>query len=42
MAKKKMTYAQDMKADRKAGIKPGSKRDEALDRKRGLKPRKGK
>lgn len=39
---KKMTYAEDMRQDKKAGIKPGSKRDNALDRKRGLKPRKGK
>ena len=36
---KKMTYAQDRAADKKAGIKEGSKRDNALDRKRGLKPR---
>lgn len=30
----------DMKADKKAGIKEGSKRDKALDKKRGIKDKK--
>jgi len=33
---RKWTVAKDIKADRKAGIKQGSKRDVELDRKRGL------
>ena len=33
---KKWTPASDAKADKKAGIKPGSKRDNALDKKRGV------
>lgn len=32
----KMTPKQDAASDRKAGIKEGSKRDNALDRKRGV------
>lgn len=36
MAGKKYTAASDDKADKKAGIKEGSKRDNALDRKRGV------
>lgn len=39
---KKMTRKQDDAYDRKHNIKEGSARDNALDRKRGLKPRKGK
>lgn len=31
------TVSKDDKADKKAGIKPGSKRDQALDKKRGVK-----
>lgn len=34
--KKKWTPKSDATADKKAGIKPGSKRDDALDRKRGV------
>ena len=34
----KMTPAEDAKKDKAAGIKPGSKKDNALDRKRGLPP----
>ena len=33
---KPWTPAQDAAADRKAGIKPGSARDNALDKKRGV------
>jgi len=41
MAKaKKWTEAADMAADKKAGIKEGSARDNALDRKRGVPVRK--
>lgn len=36
MATKKWTPAADMKADKKAGIKDGSKKDNALDKKRGV------
>lgn len=41
---KPWTVAQDDAADRKAGVKEGSPRDNALDRKRGVpvKPAKGK
>jgi len=41
---KKYTAASDAAADKKAGIKPGSARDNALDKKRGVstKPYKGK
>lgn len=43
MAARKWTNASDAAADKKAGIKPGSKRDNALDRKRGVSTkRKGK
>jgi len=43
MAKgKKWTEAKDLAADKKAGIKQGSKRDNALDRARGVPVRKGK
>lgn len=31
------TPSKDDRADKKAGIKPGSKRDQALDKKRGVK-----
>lgn len=40
--KKKWTLAKDEAADRKAGIKEGSKRDNALDKKRGVPVKKGK
>ncbi len=40
--KKQYTSKSDAAADKKAGIKPGSKRDNALDRKRGVPTRKGK
>jgi len=33
---RKYTEAQDAAADKRAGIKPGSARDNALDRKRGV------
>jgi hypothetical protein len=33
----KYTPKSDARADKKAGIKPGSKQDQALDKKRGLK-----
>ena len=33
---KKMPLAMDAKMDKKAGIKPGSKKDNALDKKRGV------
>lgn len=36
MARKKWTEKADAAADRRAGIKPGSARDNALDRKRGV------
>jgi len=36
---KPWTLKSDMAADKKAGIKPGSKRDDALDRKRGVSTR---
>jgi hypothetical protein len=36
MPPKKWTPAADTAADRKAGIKEGSKRDNALDKKRGV------
>ena len=36
VAKKKWTEKSDDKSDKKAGIKDGSKRDMALDKKRGL------
>jgi len=36
MAGKKWTEKSDAAADRRAGIKPGSARDNALDRKRGV------
>jgi hypothetical protein len=39
---KKMTEARDKARDVKAGIKEGSKRDTALDKKRGLPPDTGK
>lgn len=39
---KPWTLAQDEAADRKAGIKEGSKRDNALDKKRGVAVKKGK
>lgn len=39
---RKWTEARDRAADKKAGIKQGSKRDNALDRKRGVPVRKGK
>jgi hypothetical protein len=38
MAGKKYTEAADEAADRRAGIKEGSKRDTSLDKKRGLPP----
>jgi len=38
----KYTERKDKAADRKAGIKEGSKRDQALDKKRDLPPDKGK
>jgi hypothetical protein len=38
---KPWTAAQDDAADRKAGIKEGSRRDNALDRKRGVPLKKG-
>lgn len=34
----KMTYKQDMADDKKKGIKEGSKKDNALDKKRGFVP----
>lgn len=34
---KKMTASQDAKADKAKGIKPGSKKDKALDKKNGVK-----
>ena len=40
--KKPWTEAQDVAADKKAGIKEGSARDNKLDRQRGLPVRKGK
>jgi hypothetical protein len=36
MAGKKWTLKSDTAADKKAGIKPGSAKDNALDRKRGV------
>jgi hypothetical protein len=36
MATKKWTEAKDDRADKKAGIKEGSKKDMALDKKRGV------
>jgi hypothetical protein len=39
-AKKKWTEAQDIAADKKAGIKEGSKADNRLDRARGVPVRK--
>lgn len=36
MSKPKMTEKQDRAADRRAGIKEGSKKDQALDKKRGF------
>jgi hypothetical protein len=42
MPPKKWTAKADAAADRKAGIKEGSKRDNALDRKRGVPVKKGK
>jgi len=39
---KKWTAASDRAADKRAGIKEGSKADNALDRKRGVPVRKGK
>ncbi len=39
-AKKKVTEAQDKRMDKRAGVKEGSKRDNALDRKRGVVVRK--
>lgn len=39
---KPWTAAQDDAADRKAGIREGTKRDNALDRKRGVPVKKGK
>lgn len=36
MAAKKMSPKMDAMRDKKAGIKPGSKRDNALDLKRGV------
>ncbi|HYW88540.1 MAG TPA: hypothetical protein VFB50_12270 [Chloroflexota bacterium] len=38
---KKWTEASDAAADKRAGIKPGSAKDNALDRKRGVPVRKG-
>jgi hypothetical protein len=32
----KMTPAMDAKMDKKAGVKPGSKKDDAMDKKRGV------
>jgi len=42
MPPKKWTPAKDAAADKKAGIKPGSARDNALDRARGVPLKKGK
>jgi len=39
-SRKKWTEAMDVAADKKAGIKEGSARDNALDRKRGVPVRK--
>jgi len=39
-SKKKWTESADMAADKKAGIKPGSAKDNALDRARGVPVRK--
>ena len=39
---KKWTEAKDVAAEKKAGIKEGSARDNALDKKRGVPVRKGK
>lgn len=39
---KPWTLAEDEASDRRAGIKPGSKRDNALDKSRGVPARKGK
>ena len=39
--KPKMTLAKDRKLDKKAGIKEGSKKDNALDKKRGVSTRTG-
>lgn len=39
---KPWTEKADLAADKKAGIKPGSARDNALDKKRGVPIRKGK
>jgi hypothetical protein len=39
---KKWTEARDVAADKRAGIKEGSPRDNALDKKRGVPVRKGK
>lgn len=36
-AKKKWTAKSDAAADKKAGVKPGSAKDKALDKKRGVK-----
>jgi len=41
-AKKRWTEAADKAADRKAGIREGSAKDNALDKKRGVPIRKGK
>lgn len=38
---RKMTAAQDRQMDARAGIKEGSKRDNALDRRRGVPVKKG-
>lgn len=40
MMGRKWTNQSDAAADKKAGIKPGSKRDNALDKKRGVSTRK--
>jgi hypothetical protein len=42
MPPKKWTPASDAAADKKAGIKPGSARDNALDKKRGVPVKKAK
>jgi hypothetical protein len=41
MAMKSKGAAADARADKKAGIKEGSKRDQAIDKKKGIKGRKG-
>jgi hypothetical protein len=41
MAKKNWTEAKDLASDKRAGIKQGSSKDNALDRSRGVPVRKG-